>query len=245
MLKILIVMSAVNFVQTKEGTKHPTGYFLSELAEPASALLEAGYSLTVATPNGVEPTMDKVSDSAQWFSSEHEYRAAKSVASKVLSQKPVSLEDLDEKALSEFSGIFFPGGHAPLEDLSKSADVARVVAFFHSSGRVAGFICHGPAALLAFRNSKELFPYKGFKMTSFSTAEERQEEDAGHLDGHMPFYLDEELAKLGAKVEVKAPWSSHAVRDRNLVTGQNPQSGKEFTRLFLEALSEKRTAMSR
>ena len=79
-------------------------------------------------------------------------------------------------------------------------------------------------------------------MTGFSTAEEQQEENAGHLDGHMPFYVDQELGRLGGEVTVATPWSSNAIRDRELITGQNPMSEEAFTALYLEALVESRFA---
>ena len=36
------------------------------------------------------------------------------------------------------------------------------------------------------------------------------------------------------------PWKGHAIRDRELVTGQNPMSEADFGDLFLEALMEQR-----
>ncbi len=79
-------------------------------------------------------------------------------------------------------------------------------------------------------------------MTAFSSREEKQEEEAGHLDGQMPFYLDAELSKLGAIIENKDPWQSSTVRHKELITGQNPMSEEEFTGLFLEAIVERSLA---
>ena len=39
-----------------------------------------------------------------------------------------------------------------------------------------------------------------------------------------------------AKAEV--PWGSHVVRDRNLVTGQNPYSSQAVGEAFVELLAE-------
>ena len=222
---------------TAEGNRHPTGYFLSELAEPAQQLEAAGVKLVFATPGGVTPTMDVVSDAAKWFDNDKGQLAAARafVADRLRPESVVDLARLDESDLAEFAGVTFPGGHAPMEDLSRDPDVARTLHHFHEHGKPTGLICHGPAALLA----TEPFLYAGYRLTAFSTAEERQEEDAGHLDGHMPFYLDQALSMRGAILETGAPWASEAIRDRELVTGRNPFSHKAFGVLFLEALAER------
>jgi len=38
-------------------------------------------------------------------------------------------------------------------------------------------------------------------------------------------------------VEGGAPWSSHVVRDGNLISGQNPQSSHAVAQTLLEALN--------
>jgi putative intracellular protease/amidase len=234
---VLVILSAKDFVTTTEGTRHPTGYFLSELAVPAAQLEAAGVELTFATPGGTLPAMDRVSDAASWFGGDTGAQAAARtfVASHLTPDRIVDLEALDATALAGFDGVLVPGGHAPLEDLATDPGVARALAHFHAEDKATGLICHGPAALLATAP----FLYAGYRMTAFSTAEERQEEDAGHLDGHMPYYLDAALAARGAIVQTGEPWAAEAVRDRELVTGRNPFSDHAFADLYLEALAER------
>lgn len=240
---VLVVLSAKTHLTMAEGNLHPTGYFLSELAVPAQQLEAAGYKLIFATPGGVAPRMDAVSDDAKWFDNDVvQLEAARAfVGDRLKPGAVVHLETLSERDLERFDGVMFPGGHAPMEDLARDAGVALALRHFHQHGKPTGLICHGPAALLA----TEAFLYRGYRMTAFSTAEERQEEDAGHLDGHVPFYLDQALAARGAIVEVGAPWVSQAVRDRELVTGRNPFSDQAFADLFLEALAEQELANGR
>lgn len=237
--RVLVVMSGSNYVTTKEGNLHPTGYFLSELAGPTLALKKAGFEIKFATPHAKTPVMDKISDDQRWFKSTEKYQEAKVFAEKEMKKEPISLETLTEDQLERFYGVFVPGGHAPLEDLKDNQALGRVFGHFHKHKKPTALICHGPAALLSAKISdssvEDDWIYKGYHMTSFSAAEEKQEEDAGHLDGHMPFYLDEELRRLGGNVEVASPWTSFTVRDRELITGQNPMSEEEFTKLFLES----------
>jgi putative intracellular protease/amidase len=75
--------------------------------------------------------------------------------------------------------------------------------------RSAGFNTPGGKPLVADRT-----------VTAFSDAEE----DAAGTRDASPFSLQEELAGLGATVEVTAPFTVNGRRDGNLVTGQNPMS---------------------
>ena len=52
----------------------------------------------------------------------------------------------------------------------------------------------------------------------------------------IPFRIEDEAKKLGANFITKEAFSSHAVRDGNLITGQQQNSGAETAKLVLEAL---------
>jgi putative intracellular protease/amidase len=71
-------------------------------------------------------------------------------------------------------------------------------------------------------------------MTAFSHDEEMVTDMAGRL----PFVLQRELERLGARYQ-KAPviWGSCVVTDGNLVTGQNPYSSTELAEALVRRLS--------
>lgn len=49
------------------------------------------------------------------------------------------------------------------------------------------------------------------------------------LDEDIPFYVEERLEAMGARVESKEPFSPNVVvTEERLITGQNPQSSKIF-----------------
>jgi putative intracellular protease/amidase len=52
----------------------------------------------------------------------------------------------------------------------------------------------------------------------------------------MPWRIENELKTLGANFVQAGLWRSFAVRDGNLVTGQQNFSGAETARLVIEAL---------
>lgn len=63
------------------------------------------------------------------------------------------------------------------------------------------------------------------------------EEAAVGLDKVVPFALESLLKERGAKHEAGPMWTSFAIRDGNLVTGQNPASSVAVAKATLEALS--------
>jgi putative intracellular protease/amidase len=119
-------------------------------------------------------------------------------------------------------------------------------------------LCHGPISLLAaLPNASEVvgalkagdvagarakaqgWIYFGYKMTVFSTAEEQQREPI-EIGGKVFFYPDFALRTAGGDVSVVAPWKSHVLEDRELISGQNPFSDEALLKLLLPALDRKR-----
>ena len=74
------------------------------------------------------------------------------------------------------------------------------------------------------------WPYAGYHMTAFSTSEERFVEPR-LLQGQVRFYLAEALAQAGGRVEAGPDRRSATVQDRELITGQQPVSDAEFSKL--------------
>lgn len=297
--KVLVLLSSEHKITLRDGVRHPTGYFLSELAVPLKAVMDAGVTPVFANPKGNPPAMDKISDQALWFGSEEKHRTMRAWIDTLEGlKKPVRVEEIVAKGIGEYAGVFVPGGHAPMEDLLVDRNVGRMLKMFHDAGKPTALICHGPIALVASlenpaafvkamghmslleskvqvllrkkggakgrkakryveairpiqeeigRVTKELetlsrdWPYRGYLMTSFSTKEEQQEEPDGAdnaLGGFVQFYPDEALGILGGRVVVRATkWQSHVVRDRELITGQNPMSDEEFAKSFVDALT--------
>lgn len=235
--KILVVLSGADYISLKGGGTHKTGYFLSEMAIPSKLLKNAGYEAEYANPTGAEPVMDKTSDSRQFFASEEDYLDAKRLAQDKKLLKPRKLSSYNNDELRRFDGIFIPGGHAPMTDLYRDADLGRMLRFFHKSKKPTASICHGPVSLLAAREG-DSWIYKGYSMTAFSDAEEKEAEKSGLLGGNVLFYVCTALTDAGARIShADKLWQSHVVRDRELITGQNPASCEEFSKVFLEALT--------
>lgn len=61
MTKLLMVLSAADHWTLKDGTRHPSGYWAEEVAVPHKRFSAAGWELTIATPGGKAPTLDRLS----------------------------------------------------------------------------------------------------------------------------------------------------------------------------------------
>jgi putative intracellular protease/amidase len=256
--KVLVLVSSENKIPLKEGTAHATGYFLNELMVPTKALLDAGYTPVMANPRGTKPVMDEGSDSPTYF--DNDPKALEDIKrlrdSLPTYQAPRAIGDVLREGLDGYAAVFVPGGHAPMGDLVKEPEVGRVLRHFHEKQKITALICHGPIALLAAaqdpaalvealasgdtaaqKKLSEGWPYAGYRLTVFSTPEEQTAEQS-FLKGHVRFYPDQALRNAGASVDVAAPWQSHVVRDRELITGQQPNSDVAFSKQLVEALRE-------
>jgi len=138
-------------------------------------------------------------------------------------EHPVALSALTDAELGEFDAVFAPGGHGPMVDLAGHPDVGRLLAALQAKRAPIAALCHGPAMLLAAPERADgLWLFDGYRMTSFTDEEEDQTEPG--LLG-LAWLLDVALKNAGAVFDDgPAAWVSHVVVDRNLITGQNPES---------------------
>ena len=91
--------------------------------------------------------------------------------------------------------------------------------------RDRALLCHAPAAILAAQNADGTSPFAGYKMTGLSNAEET----LNGLAKKAKWLLQDKLEEAGVEYEkAKLPMRPHVVVDRNVYTGQNPQSSEDL-----------------
>jgi len=251
--EVLVLLSSENVMQLAEGKTEPTGYYLNEFGVPAKALVDAGYTLVLATPKGNAPSVDKKSVIPQYFDGgESQMLEIQSfVASLDGINDTLSLSEVISQGLSEYEGVFIPGGHAPLIDLANNPQVGEILSHFHNEGKPTAAICHGPIALLSGQSNPQAFElalksdkqatsdnwiYEGYKMTIFSTPEEEYFEST--LDNAtLLYYPADAMAQAGGDMEYKEMWAPNVVVDRELITGQNPFSDDLLAEKLLQQLN--------
>jgi putative intracellular protease/amidase len=115
--------------------------------------------------------------------------------------------------------------------------VHMLIASFYEAGRPIAVICHATCALLRTRLSGGGLLVEGKTWTGFANSEERF---ADELVGQkiQPFWIEDEAKQLtNTNFIVNSHFKPHAVRDGNLITGQQQYSGAA-ARLLIRALGQ-------
>lgn len=144
-------------------------------------------------------------------------------------QNTLSFNDI---TLSDYSAVFYPGGYGVLYDLAHSDTVGSAVARLYENGAPVGSVCHGPAGLLPIKLSDGLSILSGKSVTGFTREEEI---DYGTIE-HIPYLLEEKLARAAGTYSKVAPWGEHVIQDGGLITGQNPASAAGVGRAIIQHL---------
>ena len=218
MTKILIVLSAADTWTRADGSKYESGVWAEELVVMHERLAQAGCEIDIATPGGVAPTIDPHSMNPKVVGQanvDHFQRYLESIAG--ARKAPLILGGID---IARYDAVVIPGGHGPVEDLYKDADMGRILAEADRDGKIIAPVCHGQAALLAAKDESGQWLFRGRRMTSFS---DEEEVELGTAD-NAPWLLAKTLRSLGAKYEKGPNWGPFVVRDGHLLSGQNPAS---------------------
>lgn len=232
MSSILMVVTAATSLTLTDGTEHPTGFWAEELVVAHRELLAAGHTVTLASPGGVRPQADPGSLTAETVGDAtrvEEFRSYLAGIEDAIAH-PITLADV---TVADFDGIVLPGGHGPMTDLAFDADLGRILAEADAAQTLIAPFCHGPAGLLSATSPDGSFVFSGRRLTVFTD----EEELTGGTGERTPWFVERTLAERGAVIESGPAWSSHVVRDGNLISGQNPQSSEAVAAAVIEALS--------
>ena len=251
--KILVIASSQNNMELANGSLMNVGFFLNEFAVPTQYLAERGYEIVLATPSGKMPMMDKGSNDKKFFSGDEAARIKAEAFVNTL--QAISLRDAIDSGLSQYVGIFVPGGHAPMTDLMQDENLGEMLRYFHEAGKPTAMICHGPVAALAalpdaasyrealvkkdvngaMKAAKDWI-YSGYRMTVLSDAEEWPGEVSKGTE--MPFHVEQALQIAGGIMVEGNLYQSNVIHDRELITGQNPASDIALAKEMDKALSK-------
>jgi putative intracellular protease/amidase len=227
-------------------TGWPTGFWWSELTHPYLLFTDAGYDVEVFSPAGGRCEADTMSDprDASGYSSSDlismGFIATPSLLKLVGETKPVSEINPDR-----FDAIVVAGGQAPMFTYDKAIELQRKFVAFYEAGKVAAALCHGVAILRYAKLTNGEYLAKGKTVTGFANVEEDFADNAVwsmnllSRDKHvMPWRIEDEMKKIGANYVQAGLWRGFAVRDGNLVTGQQNFSGWETAEVMVKALGE-------
>lgn len=236
--KILFVMSEADTLLLKEGKKkRQTGVFLNEFYLAYKAVADKGYTVEFATPSGKKATIDQESlDDDYWKEApELKEKAVDFWENNKSFAKPMPLKEAIAKQ-DEYIGLVIPGGQGLMVDLIYNQDTPVLLKGFADKNKAVGLICHAPSLITTIPKKEN--PFKGYKVNSVTPFEEFYIEKFIMKGKPKNRKIAKQLKKLGLEYEKGGPGKNYAVRDRNLVTSQNPYSGSKFNELYLQAIDD-------
>jgi putative intracellular protease/amidase len=121
-------------------------------------------------------------------------------------------------------------------DLLHHPVMPQVLKAFSSEGKAIGLICHAPALLLSV--AREENPFVGYRVNAVTGFEEFYIEKFVMKGKPQNRKIGKQLERVGLDYTKGGPGKNYAVRDRELITSQNPFSNGAFSTLYLEALAE-------
>jgi putative intracellular protease/amidase len=238
-IAIVIANSAVSTT-----TGWPVGFWWSELSHPYFAFTERGYEVEIFSHDGGRCEADSMSDprDASGYSETDlislGFLSTPKLAALIDKTKPVG-----GLQVAEFDAIVVAGGQAPMFTFDKALDLQSKFVEFYEAGKVAAALCHGVAILKYAKLANGDYLAKGKTVTGFANVEEDFADNVVWSmemlarDTHiMPWRIEDALKELGANYIQSGLWRGFAVRDGNLITGQQNFSGAETAAVVIEAL---------
>jgi putative intracellular protease/amidase len=220
-----------------EQTGWPIGFWWAELAHPFLEFTERGYEVDVASPDGGALRGDPWSDPRD----KSEY-SAEDLISLGFINSPAHMRLVEESkpladvGVDDYDGALLVGGQGPMYTFIDDERVHALVVSFYEAGKVTAVICHAACVLLKTRLADGRLLVDGKTWTGFANSEE------DYVDQYVgrtvqPFRIEDEARKLeNTNFIVSGRFKPHAVRDGNLITGQQQYSGAAAARAMIEAL---------
>lgn len=224
MSKVLVVETNVARYQ---GTNEPTGLWLGEAAEFVDELQKAGVAVDYVSPRGgyvpLDPRSMKYTDADIMQVYEDPDFVARALTQTL---RP------DQVTAADYDAIYYTGGHGVMWDFPDDTALQAIAQQIYAAGGYVTSVCHGIAGLLNIKDAAGEYLIAGKTITGFTTAEEVI---AGKMKV-VPFLNRKVALARGANFSKRRFYSEYAVRDGQLITGQNPFSVRAVARELIAAL---------
>lgn len=230
------VLMVVANPTTSSTTGWPVGFWAAELFHPLHEFTKARYRVTVASPDGGRVEVDALSDprdESRWSADDLISMGALHTPeiAALLEQTP-RLADLD---LDEYDALVICGGQGPMFQFRDNVDLQRAITAFYEAEKPTAALCHGVCALLDVELSDRTSLIRGKTITGFANVEE-DFTDAAVGQRVQPFRIEDEARQRGANYVQAGLFKAFAVRDNQLITGQQQYSGRKVAQLVIESL---------
>lgn len=234
--KILMVASSPS---VSKQTGWSIGFWAAELTHPLRVFQEAGYEVELVSTQGGKLEMDGYSNPTDASG----YSANDVISLGFMQQKSfndmlANTKKLTEVEAKNYDAIFLVGGQGPMYTFKGNKDLEKLFVAFYEVGKPSAAVCHSTTLLLEAKKSNGELLVKGKTWTGFADAEEEFADKAVGMK-IQPYRIEDEAKKIaGTTFKVAAPFSSYAIADGNLITGQQQNSGAAAAELVVKALNK-------
>jgi len=234
--KILMVASSPS---VSKQTGWPIGFWAAELTHPMRVFQEAGYEIELVSTEGGKLMMDGYSNptDASGYSA-HDIITLGYMQKPEFNKMLENTKKVSDVKHSDYAAIFLVGGQGPMYTFKGNATLEKLFVSFYESGKPTAAVCHSTTILLEAKKSNGELLVKGKTWTGFADAEEEFADKAVGMK-IQPYRIETEARKLqGTQFKVAAPFSSYAIQDGNLITGQQQNSGAAAAEMVVELLNK-------
>lgn len=234
--KILMVASSPS---VSKQTGWPIGFWAAELTHPLRVFQEAGYDVELVSTEGGKLEMDGYSNptDASGYSA-HDVISLGYMQQKSFNDMLQNTKKLTEVEAKNYDAIFLVGGQGPMYTFKGNKELEKLFVNFYESGKPSAAVCHSTTLLLDAKKSNGDLLVKGKTWTGFADAEEEFADKAVGVK-IQPYRIEDEAKKIpNTNFKVAEPFSSYAIKDGNLITGQQQNSGAAAAELLVKALGK-------
>ena len=234
--KILMVASSPTVSQQ---TGWPIGFWAAELTHPLHVFQEAGYEVELVSTEGGALEMDGYSNptDASGYSA-HDVISLGYMQQDWFNQMLANTKSIDEVDVNNYDAIFLVGGQGPMYTFKGNTKLQALFAGFYEANKPSAAVCHSTTLLLEVKKSNGELLVNGKTWTGFADAEEAYADQAVG-QRIQPYWIETEAKKIAdTNFKVAAPFSSYAIADGHLITGQQQNSGAAAARLVVEQLGK-------
>jgi len=214
----------------------PVGFWGAELTHPFYELTEAGFTVTIASPDGGKVEMDALSDPrdpSKWSSDDLITMGFVNTPELAgLLEDTPALGTLDP---NRFEALLIAGGQSPMFTFRDNKALHQAIRTFWDAEKPVAAYCHGVAALVDCDLADGTALVAGRTLTGFANVEEDYGDRAAGVQ-IMPWRLEDALRERGANFIGNGLFKPFAVRDGRLITGQQQYSGRKVAQAVIGAL---------
>lgn len=233
--KILMVASSP---AVSSQTGWPIGFWAAELTHPLRVFQEAGFDVEIVSTEGGQLQMDGYSNPTDPSGySSHDVISLGYMQKPEFNQMLENTKKLTEVRHDDYNAIFLVGGQGPMYTFKDNIGLQKLFVSFYEANKPSAAVCHSTTLLLDAKKSNGEYLVSGKTWTGFANAEEDFADQAVGMK-IQPYRIEDEATKMpGTRFVVAEPFSSYAIQDGFLITGQQQNSGAAAAELVIEMLN--------